>query len=171
MSLRRKIQAIQLLHRRRVFENPRDLGPGRDELQDVPVVFQRSALVLGSMAHLQRVLEDGDELFDLVVVEDSRRYPSFRGQPFEQIDPFGPFAVRRASNPTFVRLKGNGELIFGDEVESAFGKDVVDGGQDLVLLSDVKVDGEVEQLSLLRCNRPWRRRVEQLMWSVKLVAV
>jgi hypothetical protein len=123
------------------------------------------------MSHLQGVLQDGDKLLDLVVVQDSSRYPSLRGKPLEQIDPFSPLAIRRAPYLTFVCFDGNRKLIFGNKIKSTFGKNVIDCGQDFVLFSDIKIGGKVEQFSFLCCDRPWGRRIKQLMWSIKFVTI
>lgn len=144
MVLRLDIQVVQLLHSCGIFENLRNLRTSRDELQDVSVILQRPALMLGSMAHLQGVLQDGDELFDLIVVQDTSGYPPLRSQAFQQVGPLCPLAVRWAPYLTFVGFERNRKLVLGNEIEGTFGQNLMNGGQNLILLLDIKVGRKVE---------------------------
>ena len=110
-------------------------------------------------------------MFDLVVVEDAGWDPAFGGQPFEEVYPFRPFPIGGGADLAFVGFDGDGELVFGDEVEGAFAEGRVYTGEDVVLFRDVEGRGEVGEFAVLSCQGArggWRKK---LMGAVEFIAV
>ena len=165
------IQAVQILHSARVLQNLSNLQARADQLQNIAVVFERAALVLGGMAHLETVLQNGDQLLDLAIVQHARRDAALGRQALEQVDPFGPLAVGGAADGALVRLDGDGELVAGDEVVAALREAVVDLGQDLVLFLRVQRDGQLRQILLFGLVVAVDGLVEELRGPVEFVAV
>lgn len=83
LALGGDVQPVQVVHGLGVLEDLGDLDSRRDELEDVAVVLEGAGLVLGGVAHLERVLQDGDELLDLAVVQQAGGDAPLGGQPFE----------------------------------------------------------------------------------------
>lgn len=87
------IKTIEKLHGTSIPKDLRDLCTRRNELQHVAVILDRPRLVLGSMTHLQGVLQDGDELLNLAVVQEVSRDAACSSQSFQKVYPFGPLAI------------------------------------------------------------------------------
>jgi hypothetical protein len=87
------IKTIEELHGAGVLQDLGNLYPRRDKLQHVAVILDRSGLVLGSVAHLQGILQHGDELLDLAVVQEMSGNAACRSQALQEVHPLGPLAV------------------------------------------------------------------------------
>lgn len=105
--------------------------------------------MLGSMTHFQGVLQDGNQLFDLSVVKHAMWYPPFSGQSLQQVYPFRPFAVLRYPHWSLVRFQWDWELVFGHEVKCTLGQAVIDLSEDIILLLNKQIRGDMWQLTLL----------------------
>lgn len=119
-------------------------------MEHVSVVLQRSRLMLGSMPHLQRVLEHGHQLFDLAVVEHPGRDAPFGRQPFQEIHPLGPLPIRWSAYRPLIGFQGYGELVLGHKVKCTLGKTIIHLRQDIVLFLHKEIDGHMREISFLR---------------------
>lgn len=169
--LRVNIKTIEELHGGSILQDPRDLRPGRNELEHVTIILDGPRAMLGSMAHLKRVLEHGDQLLDLAVVQGMPRDAAPGGQPLEKVDPFIPFSVRGDLHGPLVLLQRDRESVSGKKVKATLRQALVDLVQDPVLLCGVQVSRELGQLVLpgwevARCG--W---IQNLMRAIKLVPV
>ena len=162
---------IEIFHGGRIFEDLGNLYACRDKLQHVSVIFQRTRLMLGSVTHFQRILQNGNQLLDLAVVKNAGGDPSLGGQPFQEINPFGPFPVGWDSNLPLVRFHWNGKLVLRNEVEGALRQTIIDLSQDVILLLDQQVGWQMRKVPSLRCHSLGRESVQQLMWAIKFVPV
>jgi hypothetical protein len=140
-------------------------------LEDVSVVFGRPALVLRGVSHLQRVLQNSHELFNLAVVENTGWDAPLRRKSFEKVHPLSPFSVLWSFHRPHVLGERDWELVFGHEVERTLGKSVIDLAQDIILLLDEKVCGQMGQLTLLKSNDFWSRPWKELVRSIELISV
>lgn len=151
------IKTIEKLHGARIPQDLRDLSSRRDELQHVAVILDWPRLVLGSMTHLQGVLQDSDELFNLAVVQEMSGDAACSSQPFQEVYPFSPLAVRGDLHGSFVLLDRNTELVLCNEVIGTLRQTVVDLVEDAVLLAGIEVSRELGKLFILGCDSLWRR--------------
>lgn len=76
------IETIKGVHGIGILENFGHLGTRGNQLQHIPIILDGSGLMFGSVPHLQRILQHGDELFDLAVIQDPGRDAALGGQPF-----------------------------------------------------------------------------------------
>ena len=73
-----------------IFQHLCNLYASRDELQYSSIVLE---WVILKRRWLEGTFQDGHEMLDLVIIEDSGGYPPLSGKAFQQIDPFRPFSV------------------------------------------------------------------------------
>lgn len=147
------------------------MDTGRNELQDVAIVLQRPALLLGGVPHLERVLQDGDELLDLAIVEHPRWNPALGSQSLEQVHPLSPLAILWPLDGAHVLGQRNGKLVFGNKVVCTLRQTVVHLSENGVLFLDQEVGGKVREFSLLKRNIVRSRRGKKLMRSVEFIPV
>ena len=171
LLLSRDVQLVQVVHGGSVLENLCNLDAGRDELENVAVVLERAALVLGGVAHLERVLEDGDKLLDLTVVQHPGWDPPLRRQPLEQVHPFGPLAILGPLDGPHVLRQRDRELVLCHKVVCALRQTVVDLGQDTILFLHQQIRREVGELPLLHGNVFRWGALQKLMGPIKLIPV
>lgn len=88
----------------------------------------------GRVPHLQRVLQDRNELFDLAVVQNSSRDASLGGKALKEVDPFCPFPVLGLFYLPARRVQRHWKLIFGNEVKGTLGQSIIDLSKDTILL-------------------------------------
>lgn len=165
------IKTIEKLHGASIPQDLRDLRTRRNELQHIAVILDRPRLVLGSMTHLQGVLQDGDELLNLAVVQEMSRDAACSSQSFQEVYPFSPLAVRGDLDGSLVLFDRNTELVLCDEVIGTLGQTVVDLVEDSVLLAGIEVSRELGKLFILGCDGLWRRWLQELMWAIKFIPV
>lgn len=135
--LRINIKTIEELHGATVFQDPSYLRPGRDELEHVTIILDGPGTMLGSVTHLQRVLQHGDQLLDLAIVQGMPGDAAPGGQSLEKVDPFIPFPVRGDLNGPLVLLQRDRESVSCEKVKAALRQTLVDLVQDSVLLCSV----------------------------------
>lgn len=127
--------------------------------------------MLGSVPHLERVLENGDKLLDLSIVKDSGGDPPLGGKPLQEVHPLGPLPVLRPFHGPHVLSQRDGELVLGHKVVGTLRQPVVDLVENVVLFLDMEVGWQVRKLSLLHGNHVRRRTLQELVWTIKLVSV
>ena len=127
--------------------------------------------MLSRMSHLQTILQDGNKLLDLTVIQHARGNSSFGRKSLQKVNPLGPLAVLRALDGPHVLRQRDGELVLGYEVVGALRETVVDLCQDRVLFLDQEVGGQVRELALLHGDVFGRWALEELVGAVELVAV
>jgi hypothetical protein len=101
------------------------------------------------MSHLKGVLQDGNKLLDLAIVQHPGGDPALGSQPLQQIYPFRPFTVFRPLNGSHLGIYGDGKLVFGNEIKSTTREPVIDPGKDEILFLDYQVGRKMRQISLL----------------------
>jgi len=101
------------------------------------------------MSHLKGVLQNGNKLLDLAIVQNTGGDPALGSQPLQQIYPFRPFTIFRPLNWSRLGIYGNGKLVFGNEIKSTTRKAVIDPGQDDILFLDYQVGRKMRQIPLL----------------------
>lgn len=79
MSLSLNIKPIKELHCSSILQDLCDLRPRRDQLQNIPIILDGSGRVFRGMSHLQGILQDSHQLFDLAIVQDSCGNAAFSG--------------------------------------------------------------------------------------------
>jgi hypothetical protein len=84
--------------------------------------------------HLQRILQDCNELFDLAIVQDSSWDAPLGGKALQEVYPFRPFPVLGLFDLTAGRVQWYWELIFGNEVKGALRQSVINLSEDTILL-------------------------------------
>lgn len=87
------IETIKGVHGIGILQDLGHLGASGNQLQHIPIILDGSGLMFGSMPHLQGVLQHGDELLDLAVIQDPGRDAALGGQPFQEIYPFSPLTI------------------------------------------------------------------------------
>ena len=127
------VYLIKVVHSRGVLEYLGDLDSRRNELENVAVILQWPALMLSSVPHFQRILQDGDKLLNLSIVQDAGGDPPLCRQSLQQIHPFRPLAVVRAFNPSHILRQRDRKLIFSDKVKGTLREPVIDVAQDAIL--------------------------------------
>jgi len=162
---------VKTLHGWRILEDLGDLDARRDELKDIAVVLDWPTQVLGSVSHLERVLQNGGKLLNLSIKEDMSRNPALSGKGLQEEDPFGPLAIIRRLDGSHLLPERDRELVLGHEIESALRQAIVDPIQDNVLFLNVKVGWEVGKLPLLPGNNLLWGTWKELMGAVKFITI
>ena len=70
---------VQVFHGNGIFQNLCNLGSSRNKLEHISVILDGSGLVLGRMSHFQRILQHGDQLFDLSIIQHTSGNPALGG--------------------------------------------------------------------------------------------
>ena len=85
--------------------------------------------------------------------------------------PLRPFSVGGRFDPSLAGFEGDGEVVFGDEVEGALAEAGVDFAEDGVLFAGLESDGDLGEVLLLVCDGGGGGAGEVLSWAVEFVAV
>ena len=91
------------------------------------------------MPHLQRVLQDGNELFDLTVVQNASGNSPLGGKTLQEVYPFRPFAVLGLLDLPARRIQRHRKLVFGNKVKGTPGQAIIDFREDTILLMNHQV--------------------------------
>lgn len=142
------IKTVKERHSSRILQDFRNLRPRRDELKHITIILDWPGTVLGSMAHLQGVFQNSDQLFDLTIMQGVPWDATPGRESFEKVYPFVPFSIRRDLHSPFILFQGNGKCVFGKEVIRTLGEAVIDLVKNPVLLCGVQVSRELGQLFL-----------------------
>jgi hypothetical protein len=102
------------------------------------------------MSHLQTVLQNGNELFDLTVVKYASGNASLSRETLKQVHPLRPLTVARDSHWSLIGFDGDGKLVLGDKVVGTLRETIVDFGENVILFLGVEGDRKLWQILFFR---------------------
>jgi len=96
--------------------------------------------MFGSVPHLEGVLQDGDELLDLAIVQHPGWNPALGSKTLQEIYPLSPLPVLGSFHWSHLPIsERDWELVLRHEVKGALGQPVIDSGENIILLVDNEI--------------------------------